>query len=315
VKRASLLLLAALLAAPAAARRGDNDPRFALGVLRRDGILLPFASYDGRWSVQWPYSLVPIPISIDDVPKKWWGAPGAEARWTAWLTDKGQRPLTLQKLRPLSVFCEMRLGIQTNYMGATFELREPTVPKDGLAIAGDAALLPITAVSVKSPDAGELVKTITDAFNDEEHLASRRFTRWVHPYSDARRKTFPIQIEAFYRAHEKTRRGEWDTTFVEAVRTFPPGEKDDGCGLITYAHGWVRQQPGKEPDVDLGARVTYCDREGVSFMQPFGRLRLKDDMYWVYQLSSWRDEAYVISRVRASESKPVVVVTGGSCPW
>jgi hypothetical protein len=313
MKVASVLLAAALLAA-AAPRADDNDPRFALGVLRRDGILLPFASYDGSWKVEWPYSLVNIPISIGDVPKKWWGAPGPEARWTAWLAENIQRPLKIEKLRSLPVFCDVRLGIQTDYMGATFDLREPTVPKDGLAIAGDAALLPVTTMSANSPDARDLVNTITDAFNDEERLASRRFTRWKHPYSDAQRKTFPITIEAFYRAHETTGRGEWDTTFVEAVRAFPPGEHDEGCGVITYARGWVRQQAGKAPDVDLGARVTYCDREGVSFMQPFGRLRLDDDAYWVYQLSSWRDEAYVVTRVRPKESRPVIAVSGGTCP-
>src|SRR4051812_24821456 len=312
VRIATLLAAVALIAALPAI--DDHDRRFALGVLRRDGLLLPFASYDGSWSVAWPYGLVNIPISISGVPKKWWGAVGPEARWTAWLPENSQRPLALQKLRATSVFCDIRLGIQTDYMGSPFNPREPTAPKDGVAIAGDAALLPITTVSANSPDAKALARTITDHFNDEERVASRRFTRWKHPYDDAQRRTFPIQIEAMYRAHEKTNRGEWDTTFVEAVRAFPPRENDDGCGLITYAHGWVRQQAGKEPDVDLGARVTYCDREGVSFMQPFGQLRLEDDMYWVYQLSSWRDEAYVVSRVRTNESRPVVVVTGGACP-
>jgi hypothetical protein len=308
---AGLLIAATLIAVP---RPADNDPRFALGVVRRDGVLLPFASYDGSWSVEWPYSPVVIPIGLDDVPKKWWGAAGPDSRWTAWLSDNTQRPLKLRKLTPLPVFCDKRLGIQTDYMGATFDLREPTVPKDGVAIAGDAALLPVTRVSLNAHEVPGLVKTITDTFNDEERLASRRFTHWTHPYKDAQRRMFPIQIESFYRAHEKTGRGEWDTTFVEAVREYPPGDKDDGCGLITYASGWVRQEAGKQPDIDLGARVTYCDREGVSFIQPFGRLRLKDDIYWIYQLSSWRDEAYVVTRVRPKESRPVVAVSGGSCP-
>src|SRR5438874_5829602 len=191
VRIATLLLAAALLAALAPRPGGESGPRFALGVLRRDGALLPFASFDGSWSVQWPYGLVNLPISIDSVPKKWWGAPGPGGRWTAWLGDDTQRPLKLQKLRSLSVFCDMRLAIQTDYMGATFDLREPTVPKDGVAIAGDAALLPVSTVSVNSPDARDLVRTITDAFNEEEQVASRRFTRWKHPFSDARRKTFP----------------------------------------------------------------------------------------------------------------------------
>src|SRR5919197_4958247 len=150
---AGVLLAAALLGVPLRPATADNDPRFALGVLRRDGVLLPFASYDGSWSVEWPYSLVDIPISVHDVPKKWWGAPGPDAGWTAWLADGAQRPLKMQTLRTLQVFCDMRLGIQTDYRGGSFDPREPTVSKDGVAIAGDATLLPVTTVSVNSPDA------------------------------------------------------------------------------------------------------------------------------------------------------------------
>src|SRR3954467_7509135 len=194
VRIATLLAAVALIAASPAI--DDHDRRFALGVLRRDGLLLPFASYDGSWSVAWPYGLVNIPISISGVPKKWWGAVGPEARWTAWLPENSQRPLALQKLRATSVFCDIRLGIQTDYMGSPFNPREPTAPKDGVAIAGDAALLPITTVSANSPDAKALARTITDHFNDEERVARRGFTRWKHPYDDAQRRTFPLQIAA-----------------------------------------------------------------------------------------------------------------------
>ena len=129
----SVLLLVAAALLMTSAPHADDSARFSLGVLRRDGLLLPFASYDGSWSVEWPYSLVNIPISIDDVPKKWWGAAGPAPRWTAWLPDNVQRPLKLRKLRSTSVFCDMRLAIQTDYMGASFDLREPTVPKEGVA--------------------------------------------------------------------------------------------------------------------------------------------------------------------------------------
>jgi hypothetical protein len=311
VRLAGLLLAAALIATSPVG--DDKNHRFALAVLRRDGVMLPFASYDGSWSLEWPYTSVELPISVADVPKTWWGAPGPEAQWTAWLPGDVKRPLKFQNLTRLPVFCDRRLAVQTDYDGGPFDPRQPTVPKDGLATAGDISLLPVATVPVNSPDAQELVQTITPDFNREERHASQRFTRWSHPYKDAERQKFPIEIEAIYRASEKTPRGEWRTTFVEAVRKFPPGEKDEGCGLITYAHGWVREQQGKKPDIDLGARVTYCDREGASFMQPFGRLHLDDEVFWVYQLSSWRDEVYVVTRDRPKEGKPVIAVSGGMC--
>ena len=78
--------------------------------------------------------------------------------------------------------------------------------------------------------------------------------------------------------------------------------------------GWITEQDGKAPVINLGARVTYCDRAEVSFMLPFGRMVLDNEVYWVYQISSWRDEVYTVSRIRATEVRPVVAVAGGGCP-
>jgi len=38
------------------------------------------------------------------------------------------------------------------------------------------------------------------------------------------------------------------------------------------------------------------------------------DSYWIYQMSSWRDEVYSVSRVSQDGVRPVVAVSGGSCP-
>ena len=61
-------------------------------------------------------------------------------------------------------------------------------------------------------------------------------------------------------------------SYVEAVRRFPAGPDDKGCGLITWVRGWVIERVGQDPDIHVTARVTYCDREGVSFMLPLGQL-------------------------------------------
>jgi hypothetical protein len=286
-------------------------------VLRRDGLLVPFATFDGRgWSVPWPDSdlNVPLPISIADVPKKWWGAPGPDAPWTAWLPDGDPRPLKLNKPVHVSVFCGGHLAITTDYHGDPVEPGEPTVPKDGLAIAGNVKLENVVEVSVYSPDAKKLIEAITGDFNDEEALAVKHFTNWKHPFSADERKKYPIELEAFYRSIQTSPRGTWRTSYVEAVRKFPAGADDQGCGLITFVRGWVSEEPPKKPVINLGARVTYCDRAEVSFMLPFGRLAIDQDVYWVYQISSWRDEVYSVARVRPDAVVPVVAVSGGGCP-
>ena len=306
----------ALALAAVVPMQGQGRTAFGLGVLRTDGVLIPFCSYNGRaWNSDWPgIDSTELPISLDSVPKRWWGAPGPAAPWTAFLLDGTTRPLKLKRPEHLRIFCGTHLGVQTDYEGGPFDPRDPTIGKDGVAVAGDAKLLPITRVSLLAPDARDMLQAITEDFNTEEDAAAARFVNWRHPYASETRKRFPIELETFYRARESSPSGEWLTSYIEAVRRFPAQPGDHDCGLITFVRGWVLQRDGRKPVIDLGARVTYCDRADVSFMQPFGRVLVDREPYWIYQMSSWRDELYGVSRVRPDEVRPVLAVAGGGCP-
>jgi hypothetical protein len=320
-------LLAATIAASAAVvSSAQENGKFSLGVLRRDGFLLPFASFDGRtWQVTWPGTDIsaPLPISLSDVPKRWWGAAGPDAPWSAWFPEAPARPLKLAKPFQVPVFCGAYLAVGTDYRGAAPTEREPTVAKDALAIAGDVKPLPIARLSLYADDTARMIKAITAKFNEEEAIAASQFSDWRHPWGARSRAQFPIELEAFYRVTENTPSGNFRTSYIEAIRKFTAREEDQGCGLITFVRGWVTEVPGKEPMLNLGARVTYCDRAEIAFMQPFGRIvvergggrrRTAPDVYWVYQLSSWRDEFYNVARVSADGVSPVVAVAGGGCP-
>jgi hypothetical protein len=314
VRLAAAVLLAALAAAGAIAAERQ---KFTLAALRSDGVIIPFASFDGKsWSLHWPDSDArePLPISLADVPKKWWGPQGPDVPWTARLPGGVTRPLTLGKPVHAKVFCSGHPAIATDYRGGPIDPREPTVAKDGLAIAGDVKVEEIINISVHSPEAKRVIDLITDEFNKQEKIATETFINWTHPYWTDERKTYPVELEAFYRSSESTPKGTWKTTYVEAIRRFPTRAVDRGCGLITFARGWLTEQDGKKPVFDIGARVTYCDRAEVAFMQPFGRLHLDNEAYWVYQVSSWRDEFYAVSRVRPEGVKAMVVIAGGGCP-
>src|SRR4051794_16116714 len=86
---AAAISAAASLAALAPRPQEPSSPAprgVTIGVLRRDGFLTPFASYDNeRWSSPWPdpSSVAALPFALDSVPNKWWGA-GARAPWVAW---------------------------------------------------------------------------------------------------------------------------------------------------------------------------------------------------------------------------------------
>jgi hypothetical protein len=320
VRRGAVLL--SLIVSSAAFVSTAPKLTFDLAVLRRDGIMVPFAAFNGReWTAPWPTSdeNVPLPIALDDVPKKWWGPVGSVSPWTAWMVaDASHRRLTLQKPAQVRVFCGGHIGVRTDYTGEPVDEREPSVPKDALVVAGtpdEVPVQPVFQISLLSQDAARLVKTITDEFNKQEAEAATHFTNWVHPYDRIERQAKPIELEAFYRVREHTpAHGEWLVSYVEAIRRFPAGPSDRDCGLITWVRGWVIEREGKKPDMHLGAKVTYCDREGVAFMQPLGHLSIDGEAYWVYQMSSWRDEIYTVARMRPDEVRPIVNVFGGGCP-
>ena len=63
---------AALLVALALPLATVARDAFTIAVLRRDGILIPFAAFDGRaWETPWPASDsgVVLPIALGDVPR------------------------------------------------------------------------------------------------------------------------------------------------------------------------------------------------------------------------------------------------------
>ena len=92
------LAVAALRAADSAAGA------FAVGVLRRDGVIVPFAAFDGkRWSNSWPGPALDltVPVGLRAVPSSWWGpAKKALDSWQALLLPSADAPRTLKVVQP-----------------------------------------------------------------------------------------------------------------------------------------------------------------------------------------------------------------------
>src|SRR5690242_19293191 len=77
------------VAARGAGQAGSE--RFTLGVMRADGILLPFAAFDGKnWTTPWPAENrridgrpIDLPENLQAVPREWWGK-DVPAEWRVW---------------------------------------------------------------------------------------------------------------------------------------------------------------------------------------------------------------------------------------
>ena len=311
-----VLLVASLLAVPGILRQAPPQAgsppaasdRGMLAVVRRDGLMLPFAAYHGsRWSMPWPTTRAmrgvtfEMPPQLSAIPESWWGG-AAPASWRLHLPDGATTVVKPSGLRAISIFCETRVALATDHApGGPLPSPPPNpFPKDGLAISSDLEVLPIEGVDPQSADAGTLLNTMHDELNKAEDQTIgliRNVAGWKHPLGAESRHTLPVVLEAWYRS--PLDEPGWTADYIEAARPYAPGPKDEGCGLVTFFSGWVLQnaaEPGK-PRMKLTARVTYCDRRGVTYMLPFGRIRIGGRQHWVYQLSGFEQEWYEVAHV------------------
>src|SRR5689334_2964035 len=83
-----------------------EDQRFTLGVMRGDGVMLPFAAYNGsRWSTPWPSGIgagvtQELPANLEAVPDDWWGS-RIPAHWQLW--RPGAPPAPFKPVVPIAV--------------------------------------------------------------------------------------------------------------------------------------------------------------------------------------------------------------------
>lgn len=317
VQAALLTLCLSPIAAflPHVAAFQEQTGSFLLSVLRRDGVVVPFAAFDGRrWSKRWPERLpTERPISLDDIPDSWWGVKPPPRRMHRWSDGVRNGEVTVTAPAIGALMCEQRMTLRSDYTSSQpapprFVL---PFPKDGLLVSGEVAVAKIETMDPASADGAAVLALALDDFNREESAAASAFTAWRHPVKPADRKKVPVTLEALYRA--PTDDADSLAYFIEAVRQYPPDPKEpDGCGLATYVSGWVVTSP-QRTNVRIGAQVTFCDRKGVGYMLPFGLVRADGKNYWVFQYAGFESESYAVIRPHRRGVEAAVSYNAGSC--
>lgn len=294
-----------------------HDGRGALAVLRRDGLMFPFASFDrDSWSVPWPVNEknLEVPATLDAVPRRWWGRGQPEA-WRAYVGSGAPVPVDVLKPVLKHVFCSPRVWLATAYQ-STLEMPPSPIdpfPKDGLVVNGDVPIEAIETVDRSSPEWGAFAVNLMKEFDrieDRTIGGVRSNAGWRHPVAAAERHRTRIALESWYRAPL----GDpgWMVSYIEAVRAYAPGPEDKGCGLETLVSGFVFHKDGVlRKDARLAGKITYCDRVGATYMLPFGRIRPKEKTYWVFQMSGWEAEWYDVVEVGRDRARYIVEVPAG----
>ena len=313
----AVLAFAAGMASSLNASREEQPAvdRAHIAVLRRDGLIIPFAAVQGtRWRAEWPQNirLLELPVNVASIPERWWGGeePGT---WQAWLTGGGTRDITLVEPQIFPIHCAPRIGIRTDYKPAEPppRLQVEPFPKDGIAVAGGARVEPLAEVGADTPEWRALAVALLEQFNRAEDREIAVIERvFDHPVERDNRHRLPLRLETWFRT---TLADGTTVSYVEAARSYPPGPEDEGCGLETLVGGWVTHEKGEpRPGIELGARITYCDRVGATFMHPFGRLRIRDRVYWIAQLAGGEAEWYTVTQIAPGRIRNVAEYLAGT---
>ena len=308
---ASSLTAAAVLALAASLAAADVKPGvFGVGVLRRDGIIVPFATYDGkRWADKWPVPDVQldVPIALRDVPSKWWGPTRALAEWQSWATKE---PQTLRVVQPdwIDVHCTRQIGLRTDYKPD--ELPPPRTvqpyPKDGLVVSPPQRVERIAIVSPDSQEVRTAMPALREAFNQAERSMENQYG---HPIPRRSREGHDPEVEAIYAVGEHPR-----IYHVETSRRYRLlGQKADDCEAIAFGTGWFAADGAQVSSLYMRVDLLNCDKRGASYMLPLGAMRLRGSLYWLAQYSGWDDERYVVVEIKEKSVKVVLNTWGGSC--
>jgi hypothetical protein len=284
--------------------------RFGVGVLRRDGVVIPFAAFDGRkWGARWPAPQLnlTVPVTLAAVPSRWWGPTPALDEWQV-TTAAGVGKVRVVQPDWVDAHCVRQIGLRTDYraaMPAPPRTVQP-YPKDGLAISPPRAVEPIAVLAPDASEVRELLRPVQATFNQAER---RTEDGYGHPIARRAREGIVPTIEAVYAYGAGPR-----IYYVEATRVYRElGQALGDCAAVAVGTGWfVRDAAGVRGLVN-SVDLLNCRRATASYMLPLGVLRLNDRVYWLAQFSGFDHERYVVLEVKDKSVDVIINSWGGAC--
>lgn len=294
--------------------RAATGASFTLAVLRRDGIVIPFAIYDaGRWTNRWPAPgrREDIPILVAESPRRWWVQGHPIDTWTAWPMRGEGRVVHVKSPVNLTAECQRHVGLQTDYVSAE-PLDSPKIqpyPKDGLATSGNVVIQKVDLLDAASPDwtaiAAEVAAKVTAA--EPALLKEAELRRAV---SDRQRAGTLFSLEVLFRS--PGRMAGTSVLYFEGVKRYAPQATLAG-GLMTYAVGFARIGPSGKPRIDVSATLSDRRREGLVYTLVLGSFRVEGRLFWVVQRSGWGYERFDVLELGDDDIRTVFKAEGGSC--
>lgn len=280
----------------------QSDRTYNLGVVRLDGVLIPFAQFDkGTWRPFWTgadHSGNPaVPVTLDDVSRVWWREQPPSLTWTLWRDADPAKPLAIEAQSPHVVYtpCGTQVGLRTNYVqsGVLPPPHQAPYPKLALATTAPVDIEPIEQVAPNDVDWMRVKRALDDnEFRDAESRALGDM-QWSHPVKPTDRDRASIDLQAVWHVRDSR------FFYFESMRRYPDPKPPKGkppCELVTYVAGYFwEERSEKLRPVGVGALITYCHMERATFLWPLGVIREGGRRFWVFQAAGWTGEAYGIT--------------------
>ena len=310
----TLALAAALVAAlPAIELLASPPAPFTLAVVRRDGVVIPFADYAARkWKTHWP---VPgekreVPLTLADVPRGWWGPVSRATSWGIWPVGSVRQPLTIGGPVLYYPHCQTNIGLRSSYR-STEPIPPPTQhhhPKDGIAIAGGTIPVePITVLSEASPEWALIPAVIGDGFTRAEDAVRLGGDLQAARITDIQRRSTPTTLEVLCRSAGRLPGA--TIYYFEAVRRYAPLT----LGQATFFWGFAHQDMMGKFAVYVYAIPTMGQMRDVTYTTPLAMIRVEDVPLWIVQRAGFGWEEYAVIDVSKTKPTTVIATYGGGC--
>lgn len=313
-KMMSAAALAVALVAAAAASPAAQQAELALAMIRPDGILTPFAVFDGRtWTAAWPepQDKMVLDRMIEAMPSYW-----RERRQTvpaAWhLPALDGRPARTARVLERVVFqqyCGFQVGLLTDaqreapgeWSPRWLALSQPVNAERPVDLSANTA-----ARTVWKP----LIDRIDAAVLQQEEAAAGDWSRHVSrdpglPEASARAPLRLRTLQAFQRGSDRV-------LYYEAVREYRKPARGDQRPSIVIASGWIRATGARtEPGIPERAWLTSKDiQDGGA--KPLGIVDAGGRIFWIARVIGYEGESFRITEIMPGVMT-VLTQSGGGC--
>ena len=220
-----------------------HSERTVIGLLRPDGITIPFAVYDeGRFSNPWkkPEAWGPKdPNSVTDLPAPWFSSfTSPTDTWFAW-TNSGTASARSSAPVSTDAHCSQVWGLATPALVTKAPDNAYAATKTAFAANRKLDVAPFLPLVTDGAEAKGLIALLGPMMdrNEDKALKSTKKEDWAaNELKKAKSVSVPVSLALVKVANILGRK----LYYVEATRKYPraPGSADAACSIITF------QKPG-----------------------------------------------------------------------